>query len=1093
MKKLFIVFLFIICLSINTLAYDFELKANLTFNDFDDTLLTKGGTGTTTWETTATDCYSGDCLRYSNAGQRNWAYIQNDTFNLDWCENPVQVKMWQRGVGSSSQLGGHMNINSSNNDWDGLVMRTISGDTDRQYHFDSGTQLEEITDVDFVNTQTWFFAVYTLLGYNMNVSYYNSAGTFLHTATPSATIDRCAGYVGWQSYRSFMWDDMQIFTTGEDEDPPAAPAGSFTPSFQLSSNITAGNYEDNPFNITFNGTINYDYSGFTDSGDLLLYHKFDTNQSNTSIDSTINGNNGTINTAVYINSGHTGGAYLFGFDNTIDSIRLPASNTLIPDTNDFAIMAWFYPTSINDTENNNRIINIHRSATAASGVNFGLGENQITFRYWDGSTLEKIQVGTISSEVWSHAAMVYDGTNYTFFLNGNLTNTTTDTLGAMGSYDAFIGAFDESGTNSFFRGVIDEVRIYNNSLTPGQVSAIYNSTYPLFECTLYANDTAVASKQELNISEINTIGWDTTAIDAGYNLNVTCTDQFLTASDQESGVFIDTIYSDLINVTFNNFYDTEGVSYTRNLTYTAYYSCNNASTTKLHRIVNGMLNYTHNVSCSDAATIMQSGSYQHPTETPFNITFDFNTTLNSYSESSSLYNFTSDLINPNIALLAFNFSSDFVLPAANVSLICNDSIYPTLLYNLTLNNENLYFNNKTNYSLQTNNTLNLANGVNTITGVCSDPFGSASDTLQQNLELRNLFIIDEQLNTGYDISNASVIVYLDDNRTSYDFTTNGKNNITFVSTADVKLRFQIQYDDGTIILRYVDIGLLEDDVRVCANTEGITHFEQILTSSSIRPAILKSVFSDCIVAADYTRFAYQDAKILKAYTYNNLYYLYTFENNDISQDQIFLASVDGSIATYINIDIIEFQAEGYNINTVGDTLAVNKRNANEMNIYYYNVMQDNTALRIAIERLDTEETLFNSTSFADADEAQILFNFATLTPAVNDTTLFRVTATATDADGDKTTIKYFNTSGVTGFINSALIAIVSIFLIVFGLSMTATQRTFAYFGAFIVLINIGILSFATGVWYITFLQAINAIILIFIILVTMGKNQVQIG
>jgi len=552
----------------------------------------------------------------------------------------------------------------------------------------------------------------------------------------------------------------------------------------------------------------------------------------------------------------------------------------------------------------------------------------------------------------------------------------------------------------------------------------------------------------------------------------------------------------IYNIDYNNFVyvSEDNLNYTRNLSYTLNYTC--YEDTSIYLRVNEQLNKSLSLTC-DGTYNLVTNSYLHNTESYFNTSFQFNTTyngtLNNYNTSFNF--FQADLLNPTITNISFVFSGGFVNPTANLTYVCLDNIENNLTYTNYINAGLLFNGTLTNGTLQQNTTDELINGVNTANFTCTDNFGTTSNITIRNIEIRNLFIIDEQKNLPFDVQNlSSVIVYLDDNRTSYDFKANAKNNISFVAESDVKLRFELIYGDSTIILRYVDIGLLTEDVRVCANTEGVTHYEQILTSSTTKPVILNSVFANCVVAADYTRFAYQNSKVLKAYTYNNLYYLYTFEGDDITQDQILLASVDGSIATFINLDSLEFIEEGYSINTVGDTLAVGKRNANEMEIYYYDVLQDNTALQITIERIDTSETLLNTTTFVDPNEAQILFNFATLTPAVNDTSLFRVTSVATDASGEtSTTIKYFNINGTTGSINSGLIAIVSIIVLVFGLSFTVAQRTFAYFGIFIILINIAFLSFATAIWYITFLQAVNAIILIFTFLVLTGKNQVQIG
>jgi hypothetical protein len=551
------------------------------------------------------------------------------------------------------------------------------------------------------------------------------------------------------------------------------------------------------------------------------------------------------------------------------------------------------------------------------------------------------------------------------------------------------------------------------------------------------------------------------------------------------------------NTTFSNYTVYENQIYTDSLTYRFNYSCYAGSKAEAYLNLSGTKGTDINLTCDNTINTY-TGSYVHPTETNLTIDLYFNSSAYPANNGKKgTINVYYDLNAPEVTYFNFTYGGGFVTPETNISFTCTDNVQTKLNYTTVLNGAELGSTIQNNNTVNLTTTTNIINGINTVNVTCRDPLYSTTNSTAQNVEIRTLFIIDEQDNTAFDVQNvSSLIVYLDDNRTKYDFKANNISNISFIADANVKLRFEIIYADGTIILRYVDIGLLENDIRVCANTEGVTHYEQILTSYTTKPVVLNSVFADCVVAADYTRFAYQTSKVLKAYTYNNLYYLYTFEDDDITQNQVFLASVDGSIATYINLDALEFIEDGYTINTVGDTLEVEKRNENESEIYYYNVLQDNTALRITIERIENSgtTTLVNTTAFADFNEAQIIFNFETLSPAVNETTLFRVTSTATDEGGDESiTIKYFNINGVTGFINSALIAIVSIFMLVFGLSFTVAQRTFAYFGIFIVLANIAMLTFATGIWYITFLQAINGIVLIFTMLVLVGKNQAQLG
>lgn len=530
-------------------------------------------------------------------------------------------------------------------------------------------------------------------------------------------------------------------------------------------------------------------------------------------------------------------------------------------------------------------------------------------------------------------------------------------------------------------------------------------------------------------------------------------------------------------------------NYVRTLVYYFNYTCDSASTSSLDRFINAVNNQSTPLIC-DNTTYTGQGSYKATFEGKYNISIYFNTSIGTKTYSPVI-NFISDLLAPSVSNLNITFARDFVIPSANVTMTCIDNVMPILEYNLTFNNGLLFLGNQTNGTIKTNTTLNIVNGKNNATASCKDLFNTTTETEQATILLRTLYIINEQLNIGFDQTNLSTVkVHLDDNRTSYDFKANNRNNITFVAEEAVKLRFELIYNDGTIILRYVDIGLLEDDIRVCANTEGITHYEQILTSTTVKPVILKSVLSDCLVAADYTRFAYQDTKILKAYTYNNLYYLYTFYDGI----QTFLTSVDGSIATYINLDTLEYLAQGESLNLLQDIVTFSTISNTTLSIYYKTINKENAALNAVIYREDTDAIIFNSSSFVDPNEAEILLDYSMLN-GTNETTLFKIIFTSTDADGEtEEYTKYFNINGASGGgINSAVVFVICLLMIIFGLSFTSSQSSFGWFGILIMLINIALCSFAVTIWYITFMQVVNVIILIYLFIVMTGKNQASIG
>ncbi len=83
---------------------------------------------------------------------------------------------------------------------------------------------------------------------------------------------------------------------------------------------------------------------------------------------------------------------------------------------------------------------------------------------------------TVAQGVWSHVAVVYDGTiNATFVINGvsqSIVRTLDST--SLTSENLVIGA---DNVGNFFDGAIDEVRIYNEALTEDQINMLFHHNY----------------------------------------------------------------------------------------------------------------------------------------------------------------------------------------------------------------------------------------------------------------------------------------------------------------------------------------------------------------------------------------------------------------------------------------------------------------------------------------------------------------------------------------------------------------------------------------------------------------------------------------
>ena len=78
---------------------------------------------------------------------------------------------------------------------------------------------------------------------------------------------------------------------------------------------------------------------------------------------------------------------------------------------------------------------------------------------------------------WIHVVATPDSSNRTqLYVNGDLINTSTDTIQAVTQNTAFLGKRDSN--NYYFNGKIGQVRVYDATLTQDQIRQNYNFTKP---------------------------------------------------------------------------------------------------------------------------------------------------------------------------------------------------------------------------------------------------------------------------------------------------------------------------------------------------------------------------------------------------------------------------------------------------------------------------------------------------------------------------------------------------------------------------------------------------------------------------------------
>ena len=77
---------------------------------------------------------------------------------------------------------------------------------------------------------------------------------------------------------------------------------------------------------------------------------------------------------------------------------------------------------------------------------------------------------------WVHLAGTYDGTKWNLYRNGLLVSSAVDAVGAVAVNESWAIGARGTGTERFFNGLVDDVRIYNTALNTSEVASL--ATFP---------------------------------------------------------------------------------------------------------------------------------------------------------------------------------------------------------------------------------------------------------------------------------------------------------------------------------------------------------------------------------------------------------------------------------------------------------------------------------------------------------------------------------------------------------------------------------------------------------------------------------------
>lgn len=449
--------------------------------------------------------------------------------------------------------------------------------------------------------------------------------------------------------------------------------------------------------------------------------------------------------------------------------------------------------------------------------------------------------------------------------------------------------------------------------------------------------------------------------------------------------------------------------------------------------------------------------------------------INSTQDSNSSLTYRSDITAPN-ATFNYNLSGGFNITSRNVNISVNDTISPYVLCNISINNvaySNVNFSNN-----QSNYTFNISDGYNNFTATCWDIVNnSVSISNSTYFYLKKIVLIYEDDGTNLsanNLTNMSIRAISENYDTIFSFNAYNITYMWILSNESDTYRIEKVYNAYPNELFFIDLNLgliSESEIPVCVSSLQ-TLYEILFYSSTEKPVVVTNTLADCYVLAEYTEYAYQDAYMAKAYTIKAKYQLYTYDDGL----RVLLAAVDGSLATTIALDVLEFSKTTYNLGALTEEVSINGMGNSTVKIYYQN--QNNNSDSTSISIYNGSTLIWSYTETLQPNNITLYFDYSTLGLTSND--LMRLVLVRT-TDGVQTTItKIFNLQGSTGLLTAPLAIFLGLIILFFGLTISASNRTFGFFGVGFTLIALAITTLAVPDAPLRLFQAILIITLIFI-------------
>lgn len=408
-----------------------------------------------TWKT-ENDCKVNGCVSFDGGDYINTG--SNSTFG----NSILSASAW---VNFSSLAANQYIIGKevSSTPYGGWMMRiNNSGKLDFSVSVGATNYLNEYSVANMV-TGTWYHILGTYDGETINL--YLDGKLVATNTSPSGTITTNAANVnigrseGFGRYLNGKIDEVKIYNIA------------LTPE-QVRQDMNAG------AQLNFGTTANSEASQLTDGAGNppIAYFPFDEKTGTTVND--ISGNN---NTGSFVNSpswdqGKFGSAVRFNGSSNYISLGTSLNTSFVVP---YSISVWVKPESISNTGQIPVIGGFYGINGTKNYLSLEMNTGKVWLDQWPPSDNQLKSTRTLPLNTWSHIEAVQTATTRSIYINGvlNVTDNSPETYTGGTPTDWQIGGW--SAPNYYFKGLIDELKIYNYARTPAQVAYDYNRGAPL--------------------------------------------------------------------------------------------------------------------------------------------------------------------------------------------------------------------------------------------------------------------------------------------------------------------------------------------------------------------------------------------------------------------------------------------------------------------------------------------------------------------------------------------------------------------------------------------------------------------------------------